>query len=648
MAAPRRVSKWAGTLIVVFFLAIFLAVITIGLWLPPIIIHATVKDYHFPEVTIDARVEPNGDLELEERRTFDFRNGDFTYAYYQVDDPEDHVRDFSIHEIVGGREIPVEPDYAFHTITINGFQSQWSYVANDEERTWVFRYRVACAVDVWSDTAHLYWKFIGPGWDRPTSHAVITVHLPGSFSTEAARPAKCDPDAAPPALGDLPARPLHRSEVRAWGHGPLNGQVRIVDPQTIRYEVHDVPPASSVEGSIVFPTQAVPTARQVDRPRLDFILARERSWAEQANAIRTQHEYQRRWVFVLLLVLPIMMALLVLLAKARDRVPGVPKYLEQPPEPDAVQGSLLWSAWRGHLSAQNAYRAQILRLVDLGAIEMRAEGTVTDPEDLTLRKRMEALELPTKADQDFQMLLFGTGENAVEEISILKPKPQPAGGQPYTRYRAWWDGARARAGDALTRIQKGDARLESTTAFALAGGAAGFGIWTAVWGLGGKIGWWLVPVAIVCLVAALIAIPARVDRPLRERMAKLTAFRRFLRRFSDLPNAPASAVVVWDRYLEWAVSLGVADEVERQVRALIPVERLRSPVPGGPTGLQGLNAFHAMNAAAPTLVMHSMASVTSGSRSGGFGSFSSSHGFSGGGFSSGGGGGHGGTGGGAG
>ena len=642
MAAPRWVSRWIWRLAILAFVVLT----TAGLWLPPIIIRATEKDFHFPEVAIDATVLPNGDLVLEERRTFDFRNGPFTYAYFTVDDPADHVRDFSIHEVVDGREVPVEPDYAYHTIAYDAFQAQWSYLANDEERTWIFRYRVACAVDVWSDTAHLYWQFIGAGWEKPTSQAVITVHLPPHTEREMARPAACDPDLelAPP----QPGPPLDRSEVRAWGHGPLNGQVTIVDPQTIRYEVRDVPPASYVEGSIVFPTDAVPTAIQVEEPRLDFILGQERRWADGANAVREQHETQQRWVFLLLLALPLVMLLLVLLAKARDRIPEVPKLLEQPPEPDAVQGSLLWSAWRGHLSPRNAYRAQILRLVHLGAIEMRAEGLVTDPKDLTLHKRMDALELPTKADQDFQMLLFDTGEDAVDEISILKPKPRPASGQPYTRYRAWWDGARSRTGDALTRIQKGDARLESTTAFIGAGAAAGYGIWAAAWGLGGKVGWWLVPAAVVCLVPALKVIPARVERSLRERVAKLVAFRRYLQRFSDLPNAPALAVVIWEQYLEWAVALGVADEVEKQVRALIPIEQLRSPVPGGPTGLRGVNLLHAMNAAAPALVMHSMASASTGSSRSGFGSSSSSSGFSSGGFSGGGGGGGGGTGGGAG
>jgi uncharacterized membrane protein YgcG len=312
-----------------------------------------------------------------------------------------------------------------------------------------------------------------------------------------------------------------------------------------------------------------------------------------------------------------------------------------------VQAALVWSAWRGHLSPRNAYRAQIVRLVRLGAIELRADGTVTDPKDLQLVRRMDALELPTKADQDFQLLLFGSGEDAVDEVSVSHPKPRPSGSEPYGRYQSWWRGVRERSGDSIRRIQKGDARLESTLAFLLAGVAAGYGIWTAVWGLGGRVGWLLVPVSILALIGALRAIPARVERPIRERVAKLAAFRRYLRRFSDLPNAPAMAVVIWERYLEWAVALGVADEVEKQVKTLVPVEQLRAPVPGGPGGLQGLSAFHALNSAAPVLVMHSMASASTGggSTGGGFGSSSSSSGFSSGGFSSGGGGGGGGTGG---
>jgi uncharacterized membrane protein YgcG len=636
MAKRRGVGRVIGWVVVVGFLA----VTTAGLWLPPILIHAFEKDYHFPEVTIDATVLPNGDLVLEEARTFDFRNGPFTYAYFNVDDPEDHVRDFTVAErLADGTEVPVEPDHAYHSIATEGFQAQWSYQADDEQRTWVFRYRVACAVDVYADTAHLYWQFIGTGWDKPTEHAAVTVHLPARGEGE--RRTECVPEETSPGPDGIP---LRAGDVRAFGHGPLNGEVTIVDPQTVRYEVRDVPPSSYVEGSILLPREAVPLALESGEPGLSKILLQERLWADEANALRERHEAERAWVAYLLIGVPLAMVALIALAAYRDRVPDVPGLLEQPPETDPVQGALLWSAWQGHLSPKNAYRAQLLHLADIGAIELRADGRVTDPTDLTIVRKADAFDLQAATDQDFLWMLFGR-EDPEDEISITRPKRREASNA--SRYIAWWTGVRGKSGDVIRRIQKGDARFESVAAAAICIGAASYGIWTAVWGLGGAIGWWLAPVSAISLVTALIRIHARLGLEDRTRVKRLEAFRRYLKDFSDLPTAPALAVVIWEAYLAWAVALDVADEVEKQVKALVPAESLRSPIPGGPTGLAGINAWHSFQAAAPSIVLASMATPSTGSTSGGFGSSSSSSGF-GGGFSGGGGGGGGGTGGGAG
>ena len=98
-----------------------------------------------------------------------------------------------------------------------------------------------------------------------------------------------------------------------------------------------------------------------------------------------------------------------------------------------MQASLLWSAWPGHLSPQNAYRAQVLRLARLGAIEMRADGQVTDPKDLTLVRKVDAMDLQTELDQDFMWLLFGRGEDTVDEVSVNHPKPRKAEASAPTR-----------------------------------------------------------------------------------------------------------------------------------------------------------------------------------------------------------------------
>ncbi|HEX6230939.1 MAG TPA: hypothetical protein VF029_04450 [Actinomycetota bacterium] len=137
---------------------------------------------------------------------------------------------------------------------------------------------------------------------------------------------------------------------------------------------------------------------------------------------------------------------------------------------------------------------------------------MSDPRDLTIVRRIDAFDLPTVVDQDFLWLLFGRGEDQVDEVSVSNPRPRTASGETLSSYSKWFQGVRSRSGEILRRIQKGDARIESTGAAVVSIGAAGYGIWTAVWGLGGGLGWWLVPVSALSLISALRAIPARLGR----------------------------------------------------------------------------------------------------------------------------------------
>jgi uncharacterized membrane protein len=600
-----------------------------------VIQRGTEKAYRFPVVSIDATVRPDGDLILQERRTVEFRNGPFTYAYFDVNEPQAFVREFRVTELTPSGEVPRE---SFPSQIGGHFEATWFYPdANDERRTFVFRYRVACAVQVYADTAHLYWQFIGTGWAAPTDHAVVTLHLPGRAPEGTATlPASCDPEHEPMRSAS-DATPLGAGDVRAWGHGPLNGEVHVVDPQTVRFEVHDVPAHRFVEGSILFPRASVPSASASAEHAFDRIRTYEADLASQANAARREHRDERRLLWILLSVMPGAYVFLVLLAKLRDRVPGVPRVVQEPPEEDPVETALLWSAWRGHLNPMAAYRTQLLHLASSGAIRIEAVGRVTDPEDIVARRG----DVPgDERDRRFVEMLFA---DRGETISLKKPArvKHPKGLSPAAQYKAWWDNAQARAGDVLVRVRKGDSRLESVTAFLVAGLAAVMALTASGQG-------WLrlavLAVGVLGMVVALRLIPARLDPPTRERVAKLAAFRRFLRRFSDLPNAPALAIVIWERYLEFATALGVAREVEKQVKALVPVESLPSPFPGAPSDGAGLSLWDTVDARA-IVVMLSSTTTASSSSSSGFGSFSSSSGF-GGGFSGGGGGGGGGTGGG--
>lgn len=592
------------------------------------------KDYHFPKVLIDATVHPDGTLELDERTTWAFQ-GEFSFVSYAVDWPIELIEGFSV-TAEDGSPVP-----AALVPSGEGVSTTWGITARDERRTFRIRYRARCAVDAYEDAAHLLWLFIAGDQDKPTDLVRIRVHLPGAAREPVNRPQGACPSASGTDVGTVRTRPLREGETLAWGHGPLAGEVGVVDPQTVELVVRDLQPFSLVEGSILFPVEAVPLAPLEPGPGRAGILAEEGRLAEEANALRRQHRLETGLVWVLLFAVPLLAAATVVLARRRDRVPGVPRHLQEPPEDiHPVELAMLWSAYRGNLQPKNAYRAQLLHLVRTRVIEVQAVGRVTDPEDFRLR----LLKRPDGLDGEFVEFLFtGDGARPVMMKSIKNR------GRRATALSDWWKKSGARTKRLVTQIVKGRWRIERTLLTVVTLGPAAYGYWRSVGplegpvffdGLVGPFAFWLLPVGIASRVIAGRLMPTRLSETLRDRVARWAAFRRFLRDFSSFEDAPALAVIVWERYLVDAVALGVADRVEEQVKELLAPQDIPEPWPGAPRGIEGFTAYHHWSSTSRAHVAPAAAAAVGWSS--GWGG-SSSIGGGGGGFSGGGGGGGGGA-----
>jgi uncharacterized membrane protein len=642
---------------------------------------AQAKSYHFSRVLIDATVLPDGSLQIVDHRTYDF-SGDFHGADYTIQWPSDKIENFKVEE--NAKEFHVDSNPF-----VSPFHAVWFYNAADEQRTFTISYRADCAVDAFSDTAHLLWQFVGTGWTVPTDFVKVTVHLPGVAEKPSPRPSSCagggtgspgipggsstsslqdQIDAAivkayqqaglkPPkdVLGaghdvgggneasKLKTRPLKPGEVRAWGHGPFNGNVSIPNPNTVVYSVRTLEPGVFVEGSIIFPPESVPLAPQQKVDRLQRIIAHERELASEANARRHLHDVEANATRVLFVLVPLLMLLLVSISRTRDREPNVPKILREPPEPPEtmhpVDLAAIWGSFSGRRPAADAYRAEILYLAQTGVIELAPVGLVSDPEDLTIKRKKD----PTaEGDVDFVDFLF-SGDGS-EPVSL---KELQATGKRKNKLRHWWSDMGHRTESVSAAIRNGQHRWESFSVGVIAVATIAWAFYAGA-GIVGPFAYWLIPLAIVGWVVSAIAIRSRLKPELRERMARWRAFRRLLEKFSSLPDAPAMAVIIWERYLVYATALGVAKTVEKQVKALVPPEQLPPPFPGAPPGVGGyqwnaifISSIHTHESSATAAALGISSSTSHGG-----GSWSSGGGF-GGGFSGGGGGGGGGTGGGA-
>ena len=246
---------------------------------------AHAKSYEMPHTTINATVQPNGDLHVVEQRTFDF-SGAFTAVWWNFDNLPSGS-DIKINNVSMGpsakslSEFPSVP-----------FQLDWResggpggdaysfdkpkntvyvfFSVEDEADVVQLDYTVTKAAQAYSDVGELYWQFVGSGWVEDSSDVTMTLNLPVASG----------------------AKITAGENVRAWGHGPLDATVAINDDGTVSYSVPHVNAGSYAEARVVFPVEWLSgVASGADNmhestARLDTVLSEEQTWADRANAQR--------------------------------------------------------------------------------------------------------------------------------------------------------------------------------------------------------------------------------------------------------------------------------------------------------------------------------------------------------------------------
>ena len=219
----------------------------------------------FLKLNISAEIMEDGSMVVAEERSAAF-NGTFS-GLYQWIYKQPGVEIVDVHVEEQGRFYKFNPGETYGppgTYYIHDrpdrFFVDWSFAATDELRTFTLHYRVMNAVKVHNDVAELYYKFVGDEWSVATEDVSVRLLLPAGAQPQ---------------------------DIRAWGHGPLHGEVSIVSGREVTWQISPLPAETFLEGRVTFPPQLVPfAALQTGREALPAILAEEERWARQANRER--------------------------------------------------------------------------------------------------------------------------------------------------------------------------------------------------------------------------------------------------------------------------------------------------------------------------------------------------------------------------
>ena len=260
---------------------------------------ALADTYSLPRVHTQAQVMENGDLFVTEARTFSFED-DVNGVYWEipfarneqgqvssitvldVQELDDAVVDGSEAEARRAaqpmREVARAESGDAHVYTVEDTGEGLKLKVfvpredGDEVTLWV-SYMIEGAVMAWSDTAELYWQFIGSEWEEDAEGVCLDVTFTGAAQGTSAITGTAD-----------------AANLRAWGHGPLDGEVSLdvadpVDPR-VTLTAPTVRAGQFAEVRATFPVDWVPALVPSGEARLESVLSEETAWAEEANSER--------------------------------------------------------------------------------------------------------------------------------------------------------------------------------------------------------------------------------------------------------------------------------------------------------------------------------------------------------------------------
>ncbi|HUP85768.1 MAG TPA: DUF2207 domain-containing protein [Acidimicrobiales bacterium] len=559
---------------------------------------AAAKSFRIAAVQIEATLRDDASMRVVEHLTYDF-DGEFHNGTRPIPRGDYEIVDVVVTEHGNALSMGGAP----HDLV-------WHYDARDEQRTFDVAYTVIGAAKVGPDVAELYWKWVG---DQHPGVGEVRVAL------------------------DVPGNGL---DVRAWAHGPLNGRVEL-QGNRILFSVTDLPPGQFVEGRVAVPSAAFGSTEPSGEARLPRILASESQLADQANQRRAREAdaARRRRVVVDFLshwywLVPLLgwFGFLQLWARfgKEHKVPvDVGEYLREPPDdPPAIVPTLFsWGgvqpvvlsativdlAQRGHLKIEEV---RIDRLVFGDKLDWRLTRLAKDEPVRTYEKAI------------LERLFADGGEITQSEFEKWCKSHR-------TSADRWWTSvqAKVRAEYRDRHYQEGGKGLAYAGNIVLSGCVILSGIVVV------STGAWIGAVGIASGAvqeACTILIRRRTVAGAR-RLAEWKAFKRHLEDFSDLEEAPVGHLILWERYLVYAVALGVTAKVARALAARIPPESQSSFAPWfvghhGPGALDSIGSLSGFaHGFGPVIVAAAHPPSSSSSGSGGGGGFSGGGGGGGGG-----------------
>lgn len=557
--------------------------------------------YEIERLDIVANIERDGSLEVEERVIYDI--GEINGILYNIDalgygkftDLQIFYEDDGEFKQARNNTAPSEGNF---TVSVDdGLYKIKLYAPSQNERKeFIFRYNLTRGVTVYRDITQLNRKMVGKEWQNSIGNISVTVYLPES---------------------------VKKDDIYAFGHGPLTGNIEILDGKSVRYTLNNYRPGEFLEVNLLFPKNILTSFNPLlmkNKSALKEILDMEGKLAKEANDARKRAIigfYLGRVVLVLAVAWWLFLVVFIYLKNSK-RYKVENEYGEYFRElPDDYSPSIA-----GTLVSRNLYPsgrelfAMLLDLVRKGHLKLE-EGEKTTT--LILQESGKPLSEEEKFILNWYIRELGDGEKIILESVEASIKGRGGAKEFNRNYERWRTIVYS---DMLEKNLKMDKRDKFSTSLGIFTGIAYF------IGGGMLVVYFQSELFILMILLGFILLPytfsrKRASLEKEKAISRWEAFKKFLVDYSNLEEAKLASIELWEHYFVYAVALGVAEKVAKGYSKIMSKKGEESTIIGGRgyrnNSLMNMylysHAFRSMERNTSFVAQRAMESVARSSRS---------------------------------
>jgi len=502
------------------------------------------RSFEITDYQAQVKILENGDIQVSEIFEYDF-DGDFNGIIRTIGiKGSDGFKYFKASEY-----FPEDKELEY-TQSLNADMVTYKIYdkSSNERKLFLLEYQLKNVATLYNDTAEFYWKFFDESNTSPIGHIKIEI--------------------------ELPSAEVSVEELKVFGHGPLDGKVTIQEDGKIVYEVFRLSSGEMVEARILFPNSMIPdSSKIINQNKFAEIMKEELGWAKKADR-------EKGFNIITILLIPLIVLFNIFLAirlyfkHDRELKPEVEMdyYRELPQDITPAVLSKLMSIQGVASKDIMATLMDLVRKKYLKIEEIQA-GRKKDYKFILIEES-STTNLKEHESNLINWLFYSIGDG--KSVTLKEIKDYAKASRTQSSFRHNYNKWVKKVGEEFKKYNyfgQSKEGLKTAGKVVLMEFAAIF----LLFALGAllKVQLFIImPLlfAVIFTGFGVIIYGALIRKKTQTGINEYTkwrAFKRFLLHFSNMKDYEIPSIVVWEHYLVYAISLGVADKVISKLKLVL-------------------------------------------------------------------------------